>query len=268
MTGCDEAVAPRASALMASADSSALAAASTRPAPTEPRTCRLGIVIPVLNEARTIADAVAAARAQSDTCIVVDGGSTDDTVSQAQRAGAQVVRAKRGRALQMNAGAQVADCDVLLFLHADCRLPIEAGELIRTHTARGAIWGRFDVRLDSPRLALAIIAWMMNLRSRLTGIATGDQGIFVARQAFEAQGGFPAIALMEDIAFSRSMRRIAPPVCLRTTMLVSARRWEHRGVVRTVVQMWGLRAAYFFGASPDWLHRQYYGRRPHGDIDD
>jgi hypothetical protein len=109
---------------------------------------------------------------------------------------------------------------------------------------------------------------MMNLRSRLSGIATGDQGIFVSRQAFEAQGGFPAIALMEDIAFSRAMRRVARPVCLRSKMLVSARRWERRGVVRTVLQMWGLRAAYFFGASPDWLHQQYYGRSPLGESDE
>ena len=127
---------------------------------------------------------------------------------------------------------------------------------------------RFDVRLDSQRLSLALIGSMMNLRSRLSGIATGDQGIFVARHAFEAQGGFPAIALMEDIAFSRVMRRVARPACLRSKMFVSARRWERRGVVRTVLQMWSLRAAYFFGASPDWLHQQYYGRSPLGDTDD
>ncbi len=253
---------------MVPASSSAFAAASTRPSRPGPGHCSLAIVMPVLNEAHAVTDAVDAARAQGDACIIVDGGSTDDTVRRAQRAGAQVVLAKRGRALQMNAGACIADCDVLLFLHADCRLPSGAGACIREHMARGAIWGRFDVRLDSQRPALALIGWMMNLRSRLSGIATGDQGIFVSRQAFEAQGGFPAIALMEDIAFSRAMRRVARPVCLRSTMLVSARRWERRGVVRTVLQMWGLRAAYFFGASPDWLHQQYYGRSPLGESDE
>jgi len=253
---------------MAPVHAPACAADLTRPSRPSPAYYRLAIVMPVLNEAQTVTDAVNAARAHCDACIVVDGGSTDDTVHRAQRAGAQVALAKRGRASQMNAGACVADCDVVLFLHADCRLPDGAGACIREQMARGAIWGRFDVRLDSQRPSLALIGSMMNLRSRLSGIATGDQGIFVARHAFEAQGGFPAIALMEDIAFSRVMRRVARPACLRSKMLVSARRWERRGVVRTVLQMWSLRAAYFFGASPDWLHQQYYGRSPLGDTDD
>ena len=223
--------------------------------------CTLSIVMPVLNEASVIATAVARALTECDACMVVDGGSRDATVSLAQEAGAQVVRSDRGRAQQMNTGARYAKSDAIVFLHADCRLPPGAGAFVREQIARGAVWGRFDVQLDSPRLALSVIGRMMNLRSRLTGIATGDQAIFVSRHAFNAQGGFASIALMEDIEFSRRMRRVARPVCLRSKVQVSARRWEQGGVIRTVVQMWWLRAAYFFGASPDWLHRQYYGRR-------
>jgi len=223
--------------------------------------CTLSIVMPVLNEASMIEMAVARARAECDECIVVDGGSADATVSLAQGAGARVVQSERGRALQMNAGARQASSHALLFLHADCQLPIGAGALVREQIARGAVWGRFDVNLSERRFSLSVVGRMMNLRSRLTGIATGDQGIFVSRLAFDEQGGYAAIALMEDIEFSQRMRRVARPVCLRAKMQVSARRWEHRGVARTVVQMWFLRAAYYFGASPDWLHRQYYGRR-------
>jgi rSAM/selenodomain-associated transferase 2 len=226
---------------------------------TAPR--RLSVVVPALDEAATIAAVVADARAHADEVIVADGGSGDATASLAARAGATVVAAPRGRASQMNAGAAHARGDALLFLHADCRLPEGAGRAVRAALDGGARWGRFDVRLDSPRRALAVVGAAMNLRSRLGGIATGDQAIFVERALFEALGGWPPIPLMEDVELSARLRRIARPACLRERVRVSARRWEARGVARTVVEMWAWRAAYALGVSPATLHRLYYGRR-------
>jgi rSAM/selenodomain-associated transferase 2 len=221
----------------------------------------LSIVIPALDEAAAIAGVVADARAHADEVIVVDGGSRDDTAELAAAAGATVVRAERGRARQMNAGAAAAAGTVLLFLHADCRLPAGAGQAVRRAIGAGRRWGRFDVRLDSPRRSLAMVGAMMNLRSRLTAIATGDQAIFIDRSLWEATGGYAAIPLMEDVELTARLRRVAPPACLHERVRVSARRWEQRGVVRTVVEMWAWRAAYALGVSPARLHRLYYGRR-------
>lgn len=222
---------------------------------------RLSVVIPALDEAASIARVVRDARAQADEVIVVDGGSRDGSAATAADAGATVIAAPRGRALQMNAGAARAAGGLLLFLHADVRLPAGGGDAVRAAAAAGARWGRFDVRLDSTRRSLAVVGAMMNLRSRLTGIATGDQAIFADRALWEALGGFAAIPLMEDVEFCARARRIARCACLRERVTVSARRWERRGVARTVVEMWAWRAAYALGASPDWLHRRYYGRR-------
>ena len=224
-----------------------------------PRT--LSIVIPALDEAASIAASVADARAHADEVLVVDGGSRDRTAALAADAGAIVVEAPRGRASQMNAGAARARGDALLFLHADVRLPPGAGSAVRAALAEGARWGRFDVRLDSPRRALALVGAMMNLRSRGTGIATGDQAIFVDRALWEALGGYAPIPLMEDVELCTRARRVARCACLRERVLVSARRWERRGVARTVVEMWTWRAAYALGVSPATLHRLYYGRR-------
>lgn len=221
---------------------------------------RLSIIIPALNEAASIGPSVLQARSEADECIVVDGGSTDRTLALAVAAGAQGVSTVRGRAMQMNAGAQKASGEVLLFVHADCRLPAGAGEQVREAIRSGRRWGRFDVRLDSTRPALALVGGLMNLRSRITGIATGDQAIFVDRNLWDAVGGYAPIALMEDIELCARLRRVARPACLRTQVTVSARRWESRGMIRTVLQMWGLRAAYALGASPEWLSRRYYGR--------
>jgi rSAM/selenodomain-associated transferase 2 len=222
---------------------------------------RVSAVIPALDEAETIALAVTAARAHADEVVVVDGGSRDATAALAAEAGALVLRAPRGRASQMNAGAARATGDVLLFLHADCRLPAEAGRALRDAASRGARWGRFDVELDSPRRSLAVVGAAMNLRSRLTGIATGDQAIFVDRALWDALGGYAPIPLMEDVELCARARRVARCACLRERVTVSARRWESRGVARTVVEMWAWRAAYALGASPSTLHRLYYGRR-------
>ena len=219
---------------------------------------RLTIVMPVLDEAACIREALAALaplRARGHEVIVVDGGSTDGTVDLAAPLCDHVVRAPRGRALQMNAGARVASGDTFVFLHADTRLPAHADEEI---DRADAIWGRFDVRIASDRPLLALVARAMNLRSRLTGIATGDQAIFVQRDAF---AGFPEIPLMEDIAFSRLMKRRARPACLRACVTTSARRWEARGVVRTILLMWRLRLLYALGITPQRLARGYADQR-------
>ena len=217
---------------------------------------KLSIVIPVLDEAQRIAAslrALAPLRGRGHEVIVVDGGSRDGTAALARALSDAVIDAPRGRALQMNAGARAAKGDALLFLHADTALPPGADERIR-EALRTHLWGRFDVAIEGSHPLLGLVAWSMNRRSRLSGIATGDQAIFVRREAFE---GFPEIALMEDVAFSRAMKRRGTPACLAERATTSGRRWESRGVVRTIVLMWRLRLLYAFGASPDRLARLY-----------
>ncbi len=217
---------------------------------------RLSVVVPALNEAAGIEDclrALAPLRARGHEVIVVDGGSTDATARLAAPHCDRFVVAPRGRAPQMNAGAAAASGDALLFLHADTRLPPGADAAI-LEALRGRAWGRFDVAIDSRDPRLAVVAFFINRRSRLTGIATGDQAIFVRRDAF---AGFPPIALMEDVAFSRAMKRVSPPACLRARVSTSARRWERRGVARTVLLMWRLRYDYWRGADPETLARRY-----------
>jgi len=222
---------------------------------------KLSIIMPVLNEGDGIAaalDALADLRALGTELIVVDGGSRDATVQEAQLRADQVVLAPRGRALQMNAGAEKASGEVLLFLHADTRLPAEADRVVLNGLNRSrSAWGRFDVRIEGRSPLLPVVAWLMGLRSRLTGIATGDQAIFVRREAFQAVGGFPAIALMEDIAMCKRLKRLGRPLSLRMCVTTSGRRWEKNGVLSTILLMWRLRLAYFFGADPKKLARQY-----------
>ncbi|HJQ58630.1 MAG TPA: TIGR04283 family arsenosugar biosynthesis glycosyltransferase [Vineibacter sp.] len=224
----------------------------------------LSIIMPTLNEAATIVAALRqlqALRHGGAEVIVVDGGSGDATVELARSWADRVETAPRGRAAQMHAGATVARGDTLLFLHADTALPAAADALIATALAGGAAWGRFDVRIDGSHSMLPIVAWSMNGRSRLTGIATGDQAMFVRRDAYDEVGGFPDIALMEDIALSRALLRLGRPACLRARVVTSGRRWQQRGVVRTMLLMWRLRLAYFFGADPGDLAVRYgYGR--------
>jgi rSAM/selenodomain-associated transferase 2 len=172
-------------------------------------------------------------------------------------AGLQIVRSEPGRAQQMNAGASAARSDVLLFVHADAVLPTETLALVRDAIARGAIWGRFDVRLSGGRVAFRVIERFMNWRSALTGIATGDQAMFVRRDAFTMLGGFAPIALMEDIELSSRLKWVARPFRIRTPVITSSRRWEQNGVARTVVKMWLLRALYALGVSPRRLARWY-----------
>lgn len=220
------------------------------------RLSRLSVVMPTLNEARGIRAALAALaplRARGHEVVVADGGSSDGTAALAQPLCDRVVEGARGRALQMNAGAGAATGDALLFLHADTRLPAHAERAV-LEALRLAPWGRFDVEIEGRHPLLKVVAGAMNLRSRLTGIATGDQAIFVRRDAF---GGFAEIPLMEDVAFSAAMKRRARPACLRSRVVTSGRRWEAHGVLRTILLMWQLRLLYFLGATPESLARRY-----------
>ena len=223
----------------------------------------LSIIIPCLNEADNIADALnalAPLRVRGVEVIVVDGGSSDATVSQARPLADQVITATRGRAMQMNAGAARAHGDVLLFLHADCRLPEWADGLITDGMNRAhKTWGRFDVALTGAGASamLGTVATLMNWRSRLTGVSTGDQGLFVTRTLFDAAGRFPQIPLMEDVALTKTLKRYGAPLNLRHRMTVSGRRWEKHGVLRTILLMWRLRFQYWLGTDPGKLARIY-----------
>ena len=220
---------------------------------------RLSIIIPVVDEAErlaTVLPSLAPLRRAGHEIIVVDGGSRDATRSQAGALVDRVLISERGRARQMNAGAAAASGDVLLFLHADCLLPGDVAPAIAA-AMKMSCWGRFDVRLWGRQWCFRVIEKFMNLRSRLTGIATGDQAIFVTRSVFEEIGGFPDIPLMEDIAISRLLKRVAPPACLRRRVVSSTRRWRAHGIVRTVVLMWRLRLAFALGADPRRLARRY-----------
>ena len=220
----------------------------------------LCIVVPVLDEAQALASRLQALqplRERGARVVVVDGGSRDDSFAIAQAHADLVLQAPRGRAAQMNAGAAACAADMLLFLHADTGLPDDADLLVR-RALRGPFgWGRFDVRIDSQRRLLRVVGTLMNWRSRWTGIATGDQALFVRHELFSRIGGFPDLPLMEDIAISRLLKRHGRPVCLAQQVSTSARRWERHGVWRTIWLMWRLRAAYFLGADPARLAEQY-----------
>jgi len=222
---------------------------------------KLSIVVPALEEAAVITATLSALqplRAQGHEVIVVDGNSRDATLLIARLLADRAFVGPPGRATQMNAGAARATGDVLLFLHADTLLPPVAPEAIQRALQRGAQWGRFDVAIRGKAWILRVVAFMMNVRSRLTGIATGDQAIFVTRAAFERAGGFPPIALMEDIALSTTLGRTAgAPACLRAKVATSGRRFETHGPWRTIFRMWRLRAAYALGADPARLVRHY-----------
>lgn len=228
---------------------------------------RLSIVIPALDEAAGIEaslEALRPLRSRGAEIVVVDGGSRDATRELAAPRADRVLQCERGRAAQMNAGAAAASGDVLLFLHADTLLPQGADTAIARAIDGGAIWGRFDVAIAGRARMLAVVALFMNARSRLTGIATGDQAIFARREAFDAIGGFPAIPLMEDVAISKRLRRAGRPACLRERVVTSGRRWERRGTAATIVLMWRLRFAYALGADPARLARRYEAERNSG----
>ncbi len=224
---------------------------------------RVSVVIPVLNEAASIERTLRQLRqAEVWQSIVVDGGSDDDTVSLARVHADVVLSSPRGRARQMNTGGQVAEGEVLLFLHADTDLPRGfLQSLTDALSDPGVVGGRFDARLDAEGWAFRMVETLMNVRSRLTKISTGDQAIFVRREVFQKMGGYPELELMEDIEFSRRLKREGRIACLRARVTTSARRWQRDGIVRTIVKMWILRLCHFFGVSTSRLRTHYADTR-------
>lgn len=216
----------------------------------------ISIIIPVLNEGGQIQQCLGVLQLLKNQCeiIVVDGGSIDDTVEISKPLANKVIVSVKGRAKQMNAGAEKAKGEMLVFLHADTFLPENALELI------GQInqdWGRFNIQLNGKSVMLKVISAFMNWRSRITGIATGDQVIFVNKQLFNVVGGYPDIALMEDISLCDKLKKIKPPICLNAQVVSSGRRWEQFGVFKTVLLMWNIRIRYFLGENPETLSVLY-----------
>lgn len=221
---------------------------------------RLSIIIPTWNEEGVIASTLAELdmlKNQAVEIIVVDGGSSDRTVEIAKGIADRVLIKPTGRAIQMNHGANMARGEYLLFLHADTRMPSNSFEILKKYFEQNCIWGRFDLRLSGRNRLFRIVEFCINLRSRLSGVATGDQAMFVNRAIFHDLGGFPEIAIMEDIALSKKLIELSPPVCLREKVITSSRRWEQHGIGRTILLMWVLRLLYFFGVSPERLARWY-----------
>ena len=219
----------------------------------------ISIIIPTLNEQAGIADFLAELQPLRSQCelILVDGGSVDNTVALAENQVDHIVLSEQGRAMQMNAGAKIATAPMVLFLHADTFLPTDALEQIQQAMTTNHQWGRFDIRLTGKHIMLPIISWFMNKRSCWTGIATGDQGIFVDKNLFDKVGRFPAIALMEDIALSKKLKQIGKPYCSHSKVISSGRRWLKFGVFKTIALMWWLRLRFFLGVCPNTLAQQY-----------
>ena len=225
----------------------------------------LTIVVPILNEANRVGAVTSYLNTLPCKIIVVDGGSTDETLSKLQmsvRPQVRVMSAPRGRATQMNIGARHADTPFLLFLHADTTLP-DNGVTRVTATLQNnkSVWGRFDVSFDNATPTLRLVAWFMNWRSALTGICTGDQAIFVTAAAFSTVSGFDEIPLMEDIEFSKKLKSLSKPIRLRTPVVTAARRWRTNGPIQTILVMWWLRLRYWYGTPPEILVKRYNDAR-------
>ena len=216
---------------------------------------KFSIIIPTLNEEKTIQSCLLALQPLRNVCeiIIVDGESADNTRILAAPLADTVITSAKGRAKQMNSGARQATGDVLIFLHADTCLPENAVQLLQQEVSSTRLWGRFDIHLSGKPFMLKVIAQMMNWRSRLTGIATGDQVIFVKRLAFEETGQYPEISLMEDVALCKALKKISPPLCLKAKVISSGRRWERNGICRTILLMWSLRLLYSVGVDPEKL---------------
>lgn len=226
----------------------------------------LSVIVPTLDEEQSIAVTLRRAATAGVEIVVVDGGSRDGTIAAARQYAGKFLEAKRGRAMQMNAGATVASGEVLLFLHADTLLPRGYDEDVRAALMDPeVVGGRFDVRLDAPGRAYACLGTLISLRSRISRVATGDQGIFVRRAVFDRLGGYPMLPIMEDIAFSRALRGAGRVACLRATVVTSARRWQRHGLLRTVLLMWALRLLYYAGIPPAYLRAAY---PEHGGAED
>ena len=226
----------------------------------EARNMKTAIIVPVLNESAVLSQKLGELdllRAMGAQVLLVDGGSTDDTVAMARDAGFDVLSSGRGRARQMNAGAHASMGEILVFLHVDTRLPTYALTSIENLLSEKIGWGRFDVRIVGVSPWLKVVGWMMNIRSRITGIATGDQVLFMTRTLFVEVGGFPEQPLMEDIEMCKRLKRESSPICMREQVETSGRRWDKNGVWRTILLMWRLRFAYWRGVPSSDLARLY-----------
>lgn len=211
-------------------------------------------MVPLLNESAVVPELIDHLHSlNAAQIIIVDGGSDDNTVELLKQAGLTVVNSTAGRANQMNAGARQASESILLFLHADTRLPAN----YQSEIVKAEVWGRFDVRFDSALRAMSVIAFFMNWRSRLSAVATGDQAIFVDASVFNSIGGFPNMPIMEDVALCKRLRQLHAPHSSKAKVTTSARRWVHNGIVRTVLKMWWYRLAFFIGVSPSTLKKGY-----------
>lgn len=223
---------------------------------------KVSVIIPVFNEVLAIHEALAELQWLNEAgheVIMVDGGSTDESVALAQQGAARIIRTVKGRARQMNVGARQSSGDLLLFLHVDTLLPRRGFDRLLECIKEGEdVWGRFDVRLSGERKIFRVVEAMMNWRSRITGIATGDQAIFISRNLFDRVGGFPDIPLMEDVEISRRLKKVRRPICMKDAVTTSSRRWEAEGVYRTIWLMWRLRFAYWLGGDPASLVKKYY----------
>lgn len=214
----------------------------------------VSIVVPLLNEAALVPKLIKQlGMLEAKQIIIVDGGSSDDTPTLIREAGYQLIESPSGRAKQMNAGARVAMGEMLLFLHADTELP----KNYRSELSQAEVWGRFDICFSSSLRVMKMVAFFINLRSRVSGVATGDQAIFVDRDVFASMGGFPDFPIMEDVALCKRLRQLHRPYCSLEKVTTSARRWEHNGVLNTILKMWWYRLAYFFGASPHKIKQGY-----------
>jgi rSAM/selenodomain-associated transferase 2 len=226
---------------------------------------KISIIVPVLNEAATLEATLSALqplRQRGHEVLVVDGGSRDSTVSIARKHADRVLMSGPGRALQMNTGADSSEHPILLFLHADTHLPANADALIHhALSPQSSIWGRFDIRLSGKRKIFRILERSINLRTAISGIATGDQAIFVTRRFFERVGYYDGLPLLEDVALSKKLLTYGWPQRIKTPVLTSSRKWETNGVMRTILLMWRIRTAYFFGVHPDVLVQHYYSDR-------
>jgi rSAM/selenodomain-associated transferase 2 len=220
---------------------------------------KFSIIIPVLNEASGIEKFLSTLQTfrEQGEIIVVDGGSQDNAIAIASPLIDKFIKSPKGRAIQMNAGAKAASGEILLFLHADTYLPSNALKLIEQGLSQNYQWGRFDIKLSGPHFIFLVIARFMNWRSRLTGISTGDQALFVQKLVFDQVGQFPEIPLMEDIAICKNLKSIGPPLCLKSKITTSSRRWHQFGITRTILLMWWLRLLYFFGCNPETLAQLY-----------
>ncbi len=231
----------------------------------------LSIVIPTLDEGGQITACLQSLRSccpNDAEIIVVDGGSTDNTVVCAKQLADKVISSSKGRAAQMNAGAQQASGEYFLFLHADTQLPKNFQFLWQQWHEQSVRWGYFSVRLSGTHWLLRWVEKLMNWRSRLTGIGTGDQCLFVRRGLFQQQGGFPQQPLMEDIELCKKLKKVCRPSWQASPVITSSRRWEQRGIIKTILQMWRIRWAYFFGVSAETLAKHYYSENSYSKSSD